>query len=98
MKIDVQKNGVWLKGRLVVDEAVEIREGFLSLANEAAAGKPLVVHCTEVEEIDSAGVQLLLALRKSLKKKNIALEIADLDENLAAILKLAGIHKILKIA
>ena len=40
-----------------------------------ATDKEFLIHCIDLKEIDSAGLQILISLKKHLKKDNITFEI-----------------------
>lgn len=62
---------------VVIDSELTIQEAGRMRADLAALkpAKPIVLDLSEVSEIDSAGLQLIFALEKDLKDKNLSLQV-----------------------
>ncbi|MCE9596974.1 MAG: STAS domain-containing protein [Spirochaetia bacterium] len=62
---------------IVIDSELTIQNAGRMRADLASLklAKPLVIDLTEVTEIDSAGLQLIFALEKDLKDKNLSLQV-----------------------
>ena len=54
-----------LDGEVTIYRAAELRDTLLSTISKLAPGEALELDLAEVSEIDSAGVQLLMAARKT---------------------------------
>jgi anti-anti-sigma factor len=98
MTIEKKKNTVFVRGHCIVDDADQVRQELLDLEGKIANGGRIELDLSELEEIDSAGLQLLVAFVKALKKRKVAVEVTRIDGNLSALLKLCGLNKFFKLA
>jgi anti-anti-sigma factor len=96
MKIEKKKQVLYLKGRMIIETAEEDIASLLKRLHDAAGGERLQLDLSGLTELDAAGVQLLVALAKSMKDKKGTLELLHLDDNVKSILHLSGIDKFLK--
>lgn len=76
-----------LAGELTIYHAAELRTALLPLAGGACA---LVLDLSGVSDVDSAGLQLLLALRRTLAAQGATLHLAGCDGAAADALALYG--------
>ncbi|CAK0779283.1 hypothetical protein WCLP8_980002 [uncultured Gammaproteobacteria bacterium] len=82
-----------LSGRLTVNEAESRRAELADLL--LAQGQKLALETAEVEAVDGAGLQLLIALRLSAERRGVALRLAAAPEGaLLAALVAAGFGQV----
>ena len=87
---EIQPDGTGLlrlSGELTIYHAAELKAALLPLADEARA---LVLDLSGVSDIDSAGLQLLLALRRSLAAQGATVQLAGVSGAVADALALYG--------
>ena len=65
--------------------------------NELNNFDSLIIDCTELEYISSAGLRVLIATQKILKAENIPLVIKNVSAPVNEIFRMSGFNKILKI-
>lgn len=81
-----------LRGRVDVSEARVLHEVALALA---PCSSGVTVDCADVERLDAAAVQVLLALRTRLVAAGATLRCAHVLPTVEAILRLAGVREAL---
>ncbi len=69
---------VELRGDLTIQVAAERKFELIGLVDDCAPGSPCVIDVSQVVDVDSAGVQLLIALRRSLAERGSPLELTGL--------------------
>jgi anti-anti-sigma regulatory factor len=67
-----------LHGDLTIQVASERKFDLIGLVESCAPGSPFVVDVSQIVDVDSAGVQLLIALRRSLAERGSRLELAGI--------------------
>lgn len=77
-----------LAGEVTAASAGELREAALAAA---AAGRAAVVRGEAVERLDTAALQVLLALQAELRGRGLALAVRGLPAAVAAVVRLAGL-------
>jgi ABC-type transporter Mla MlaB component len=75
-----------LHGDLTVQVAAERRSELLGLLAQCGPGAPCHLDLSDLVDVDSAGVQLLLALRRSLSEQGSSLHLAGVRGSLAQAL------------
>jgi len=95
MEIIKDKGAVVLKGKLVVSEIDTIHTQIETLLDELSTD--LVLNLSEVDEIDTSGMQLLFALKKSIEEKERgSLQIKSASVSVKEALSLSGFDVVLK--
>jgi anti-anti-sigma factor len=97
MKIKGSKNNVIVEGNLIFDNAQQAKEALLSKLGKLTDDKEVTIDLSQVTEIDSSGIQLLIAFFKSLDKRKLRYKINGITDETVEILNLAGISKYFKI-
>jgi len=97
MKIKGSKNNVIVEGNLIFDNAQQAREALLSKLGKLTDDKEVTIDLSQVTEIDSSGIQLLISFFKSLDKHKFRYKINGITDEIMEILNLAGIIKYFKI-
>jgi ABC-type transporter Mla MlaB component len=75
-----------LHGDLTIQVATDRKFELIGLVDGCAPGSPCVVDVSQIIDVDSAGVQLLIALRRSLAAQGSRLELAGTRGALAQAL------------
>ena len=95
MQIFKDKGAVVLKGKFVVSEIDTIHTQIETLLDELSPD--LVLNLSEVDEIDTSGMQLLIALKKSIEEKERgSLQIKSASASVREAMSLSGFDTILK--
>lgn len=76
------------RGRLTIYTVAGVREAFNSIVGE---GKPTTLNMEELVDIDTAGIQLLMALKRQCGVQGIELNIRNHSPILISILDLYGL-------
>jgi len=80
---------LFIQGALSIYEVIAVREEIMACFKEDAV---IQIDLSHVTECDTAGVQLLLAARKTADQQNRALAITGLSQAVTAILEGAGLR------
>lgn len=99
MQVNIQPNGqeitVQLIGELdtitTTEQADELQQ-VLDLADKA-----IVVDCTELEYISSAGLRFFMQLKRESEAKGGSIRISNLNEDVADIFRMSGFRNIFEI-
>lgn len=99
MQVNIQPNGqeitVQLIGELdtitTTEQADELQQ-VLDLADKA-----IVVDCTELEYISSAGLRFFMQLKRESEAKGGSIRISNLNEDVADIFRMSGFQNIFEI-
>ena len=99
MQVNIQPNGqeitVQLIGELdtitTTEQAEELQQ-VLDLADKA-----IVVDCTELEYISSAGLRFFMQLKRESEAKGGSIRISNLNEDVADIFRMSGFQNIFEI-
>lgn len=97
MKVKAVKNKISLEGDWVVEHAVEGKSKLMESLDKIDTGKPLSIDLAKVEQIDSSGFQLLLALSQTLQKQDVQFRFTNVREEIFKLVNLAGLNKYLRI-
>lgn len=65
---------------------------------EAAAAKPIILDCTQLDYISSAGLRLLLRIRKASSAAGQKVTLQGVNENVMEVLKVTHFDKMFVIA
>lgn len=95
MEIIKDKGALVLKGNLVVSEIDTIHTQIETMLDELPTD--LVLNLSEVDEIDTSGMQLLFALKKSIEEKERgSLQIKSASVSVKEAMSLSGFDAVLK--
>lgn len=95
MEIFKDKGAIVIKGNLTVSEIDTVHTQFESLLDEVSSD--IVLNLSEVVEIDTSGLQLLFALKKSIEEKERgSLQIKSPSMKVKETLSLSGFDNVLK--
>jgi anti-anti-sigma factor len=75
-----------IDGEFTIYRAAELAEGLKAALAALAPGQALAIELSEVTEMDSAGVQLLLAARRSAREGGRALHLGGRSPAVAEVL------------
>jgi len=87
-----------VRGHCLADDADQVRQDLLDIEGEVADNAKVELDLYGLEEIDSAGLQLLIAFVKTLKKRKVTATLVRVEPQLLSLLKLSGLTKFFKIA
>ena len=93
MKIKGTKNKVAVEGNLIFDNAEKLKQLLLGRMEKITPGKPVILDLSGVQEVDSSGLQLLVAFFKSLQDRGIKCSVSSINKELLEILNLSGLAK-----
>jgi anti-anti-sigma factor len=82
------KRAVVLQGAIDIFFAADLRQAALALLE---GGEDVAVHCENLERLDTAALQILLALKKELEQRGRKLRMAELGSEPARFVGLAGL-------
>lgn len=83
-----------LPGELTIQHAADLKlhlSASLAALQDLPAPPSLVLDLSEVSELDSAGVQLLLSLRHSLRQRGMSLHLAPASRVVQEVVKTLGL-------
>ncbi len=99
MEIKIIKEGsieiVVIKGRLDVTTTANLEKTFNELFEQGK--NKMLIDCTELEYISSAGLRTLLTAAKTSKKSNGKIVLANLNSNIKQIFEISGFNSIFDI-
>lgn len=93
MNIKGTKNKVSIEGNLIIDHAEKVKEELMKRLDNITPGKPLILDLSRVEEVDSSGLQLLVAFFKSLQNRGITFSVTAIHKDMLEVLNLSGLAK-----
>jgi len=93
MNIKGTKNKVSIEGNLIIDNAEKVKEELMKRLDNITPGKPVILDLSRVEEVDSSGLQLLVAFFKSLQNRGIKFSVTAIHKDMLEILNLSGLAK-----
>ncbi len=88
-----KENVVKLSGPLTLETAPALFGKGLQLAE----GKELIIDFTEVKEVDSAAVSLMLAWLRAAQRKSVKLSFVNVPGNLRSLANLYGVGEVLSL-
>jgi anti-anti-sigma factor len=77
-----------LEGVVGVREAKRLQQMAIELAG---SGRAVTVQCEHLQQLDCASVQVLLALRETLKRKNTGMELKNMPDSVHQTLRTVGL-------
>jgi len=99
MQVNIQPNGqevtVQLIGELDTMATTEQAEELQQVLN--IADKALLIDCSEMEYISSAGLRFFMQLKRESEAKGGAIRIAHLNEDVSDIFRMSGFQNIFAI-
>jgi len=93
MNIKGTKNKILIEGNLIIDHVEDAKKELLKKLENITPGKPVVLDLSRVEEIDSSGLQLLVAFFKSLQNKGINFNVTSINKDMLEVLNISGLAK-----
>ncbi|RAP49150.1 MAG: anti-anti-sigma factor [Methanosphaera sp. rholeuAM270] len=93
-KYDNEKLVMAIEGRIDTITSNELEQ---SINEEIGKFNALTLDFKDLQYISSAGLRVLIATQKMLKKDNIPLEIINVNETIKEIFRMSGFNKILTI-
>jgi anti-anti-sigma factor len=97
MKIKTTKNKISLEGDMIIENAEKGKEQLLAALDKIHTGKTVTIDLGKVNELDSSGFQLLLALIRSLENRDIQFKLKRVRKVVFDVIELAGLNKFFKI-
>jgi anti-anti-sigma factor len=93
MKIKGSKNNIAIEGNLIFDNAEEVKEGLLKRLDKLNNKSDIGIDLSKLEEVDSSGIQLLIAFFKSLENRHLKYAVSGINDETMEILELSGLNK-----
>ena len=94
MDILLESTGMKIKGNCVIQELLPLQKTMLEIINSERSS--VEIDLSEVEAIDTAGVQLLAVCRKSALEKGKTFRITSESEAVKEALKITGLESMLE--
>lgn len=85
-----------VSGRIDANSAPTLEHTLLATVNEKAG--PIIVDMSEVEYVSSAGLNVTLLAAKALAKTSRQLVVAGANEDVADVMRLTGVDKLIVLA
>lgn len=82
---------------MIVENAENEKEQLLAALDKMHGGKTVTIDLGKVNEVDSSGFQLLLALIRSLENRDTDFKIKKVRKVVFDLIELAGLNKFFKI-
>ena len=82
---------------MIVEHAEKGKEQLLTALDKIHTGKTVTIDLGKVNEVDSAGFQLLLALIRSLENRDTEFKMKKVRKVVFDVIELAGLNKFFKI-
>lgn len=79
---------------LTIYNVLDIKEEWQKILSDQPS--ELVVDMSKLEEIDTAGVQLIFALKKECLEKNISLSLENWNKPIVSFVKFIGLDELLE--
>ena len=99
MNVDFDRSGgvlvVEVKGRLESGDALQFEETVRTGIEEA--DRAVIMDFKELGYISSAGLRAVLMIAKNLKKREAALVVSSLPENIREVFRMSGLDKIITV-
>ena len=99
MQINIQGNGqettIQIIGELDTIATTEQADDLQQVLN--IAGKPLVIDCSEMEYISSAGLRFFMQLKRESEAQGGSIRITHMNEEVADIFRMSGFQNIFQI-
>ncbi|MCP5047633.1 MAG: STAS domain-containing protein [bacterium] len=97
MKIKGSKNKIVCEGSLIFDNANDVKESLLLKLEKLNVSKPVSIDLSQVEEIDSSGLQLLLSFFKTMDDRSMQYKVVSVNDEMIEILNLSGLSKFFRL-
>ena len=94
MEIVLESTGMKVKGNCVIQELQPLQKTMLETINSERSS--IEIDLSEIEAIDTAGVQLLAVCRKSALEKGKTFRITSESEAVKEALKITGLESMLE--
>jgi anti-anti-sigma factor len=93
MKIKGSKNKIVCEGNLIFDNAEEVKDALLEKLEKINFSKPVSIDLSNIYEVDSSGLQLLLAFFRTLDNKETTFKVVGISDQMMDMLTLSGLNK-----
>jgi anti-sigma B factor antagonist len=93
MKIKGTKNKVIVEGNLILDNAEELKKLLQKRVEKITPGQQVILDLSGVQEVDSSGLQLLVAFLKTMHTKGMKCSVNSIQKEMLEILNLSGLAK-----
>ena len=94
MDIFLESTGMKIKGNCVIQELLPLQKTMLEIINSERSC--IEIDLSEVEAIDTAGVQLLAVCRKNALEIGKTFQITSTSESVSDALKITGLESMLE--
>ena len=94
MEIVLESTGIKVKGNCVIQELLPLQKTMLEIINSERSS--VEIDLSEVEAIDTAGIQLLTVCRINALEKGKTFQITSVSEPVREALKLTGLGSMLE--
>ena len=94
MDILLESTGMKIKGNCVIQDLLPLQKTMLEIINSERSS--VEIDLSEVEAIDTAGVQLLTVCRKNALEIGKTFQITYTSESVSDVLKIAGLESLLE--
>ena len=93
MKIKGTKKRVAVEGDLIFDNAEKLKQLLLERVEKITPATPVILDLSGVQDVDSSGLQLLVAFFKTLQNRGIKSSVNNIPKEMLEILNLSGLDK-----
>lgn len=95
MNVRAAKNKISLDGDLILENAQQGKKLMLAALEKIDSSKTVSINLERVNEIDSSGLQLLLAFIRTLQGRDIDCQLKKVQKAIADLIILSGLNKFL---
>ncbi len=93
MNIKRTKNAIELAGDIIFEHVADGHKRLIKDLESLDYKKPIRLDLSQVKEVDSSGLQLLLSLFLNIRKKEASLEVVSISDTLIETIELAGLKR-----
>lgn len=93
MKVKAAKNKLSVEGSLIFDNSERLKDELLAKLEKLKPEKPVKLDFSQIQEIDSSGIQLLISLFKTLESRKLRYKLESISDEMAEILEMSGLNK-----
>lgn len=97
MNVKTAKNRIYLYGNLVFENVEKGKKLLLAALEQIEGNKIVTIDLSRVNEIDSAGIQLLLSFIHSLETLDTEFKIKKMRKELFDLIILSGLNKFFRV-
>ena len=96
MEISIKRGEIFFNGDFILENGEEIKDSLSKMLKKIKT-KEVSLNLIDIEEIDSAGLQLILSFCKTMKKQGIHFFVAKLNDSVRETLNISGLGKYLNL-